>query len=301
MKEKIPKKYLGIVMIILSSFCFAFMNAFVKLTGDLPTAEKAFFRNFVAAIFAGIILVREKHGILPRKKALPYLLLRAIFGTLGIYCNFYAIDNLKVLSDAAMLNKMSPFFIIIFSFFILKERLTFTQVMTVVIAFAGAMFVIKPTFANMEALPSLIGFAGGMFAGLAYTFVRKLGQVGESGAYVVFFFSTFSCLISLPMALANFKPMSVNQIIILLLAGLSATGGQFAITAAYGHAPAREISVYDYSQIIFAGALSFVMFGTLPDFLSVIGYVIIILMALLTFIYNNQMWFFKRKKADKSA
>lgn len=44
--------------------------------------------------------------------------------------------------------------------------------------------------------------------------------------------------------------MTVAQLMFLILAGLAATGGQFGITMAYTFAPAREISVYDYSQII---------------------------------------------------
>ena len=51
--------------------------------------------------------------------------------------------------------------------------------------------------------------------------------------------------------IAEYKPMTALQLIYLLLAGLSATGGQYTITAAYIYAPARDISVYDYSQISF--------------------------------------------------
>ena len=74
----------------------------------------------------------------------------------------------------------------------------------------------------------------------------------------------------------------------LLLAGLSAAGGQFSITAAYTHAPAAEISIYDYSQIIFAAFLGFVIFGQIPDVLSVIGYIIVCSAAIAVFIYNNK-------------
>ena len=62
----------------------------------------------------------------------------------------------------------------------------------------------------------------------------------------------------------------------LLAAGASATGGQIFITRAYSFAPAREISVFDYSQVIFAAALGFIFLNQLPDILSVFGYVIII-------------------------
>ena len=41
-------------------------------------------------------------------------------------------------------------------------------------------------------------------------------------------------------------------------------------------APAKEISVYDYTQVIFAAIWGFIIFGQRPDIFSVIGYVIII-------------------------
>lgn len=278
-------KYKGIFYIILSAFCFALMNMFVRMAGDIPSIQKSFFRNFVAAIFACIILLKERVPFRCRKENLKYMLLRSAFGTFGILCNFYAVDHL-VLADASMLNKMSPFFAVLFSFLILKERVTLPQALFVAGAFLGSMFVVKPTLTNMEFIPSVIGLAGGICAGAAYTMVRKLGENGEKGPFIVFFFSTFSCAVTLPWLIFDYHPMTAVQTGILLLAGLSAAGGQFSITAAYCHAPAREISVYDYSQIIFSAFLGFLVFGQMPDALSWLGYGIICAMAVLMFLYN---------------
>ena len=258
---------------------------FVRMAGDIPSIQKSFFRNFVAAIFACIILLKERVPFRCRKENLKYMLLRSVFGTFGILCNFYAVDHL-VLADASMLNKMSPFFAVLFSFLILKERVTLPQAWCVAGAFLGSMFVVKPTLTNMEFIPSVIGLAGGICAGAAYTMVRKLGENGEKGPFIVFFFSTFSCAVTLPWLIFDYHPMTAVQTGILLLAGLSAAGGQFSITAAYCHAPAREISVYDYSQIIFSAFLGFLVFGQMPDALSWLGYGIICAMAVLMFLYN---------------
>lgn len=281
------KRYKGIICIIISAFCFAFMNMFVRMSGDLPSVQKSFFRNFVAAIFACAILLKERAPFRCRRENLPYLLLRSVFGTAGILCNFYAVDHL-VLADASMLNKMSPFFAVLFSYLILKEKVTLPQGLIVAGAFAGSMFVVKPTFSNMDLVPSLLGLLGGIGAGAAYTMVRKLGENGERGPFIVFFFSSFSCAATLPWLLFDYHPMTGRQLIILLLAGLSAAGGQFAITAAYTYAPAREISVYDYSQIIFSAFLGFVVFGQIPDAFSWLGYGIICGMAVCMFLYNNR-------------
>lgn len=281
------QRYKGILLIICSAFCFSLMNAFVRLSGDLPSIQKSFFRNLVAFFFAFIILKKEGAGFSGKRENLWYLVLRSFFGTVGILCNFYAVDHL-MLADASMLNKMSPFFAIFFSFLLLKERVKPIQAMIVSGAFLGSLFIIKPSPLNMELGPALIGLMGGLGAGAAYTFVRVLGLRGEKGPFIVCFFSGFSCLVTLPYLLLQFHAMSFWQTLCLLLAGLAAAGGQFSITGAYLYAPAREISVYDYSQILFSAVLGFFLFGQTPDGWSLAGYVIICSMAAAMFFYNRK-------------
>ena len=281
------KEYEGIFFIIISAFCFAMMSMFVHLAGDLPSIQKSFFRNLVSAAAACLLLLREGDGFHFQRQNLTDFLLRSIFGTLGLLCNFYAVDHL-VLADASMLNKMSPFFAVLFSWLILREKVTIPQFLIILGAFFGSLFVVKPTFANLDLLPSLVGLAGGISAGAAYTMVRKLGEEGEKGSFIVFFFSAFSCIVILPWLAFHYQSMTGKQTAILLLAGLAAAGGQFAITAAYCRAPASRISVYDYSQIIFSTTLGFFVFGQIPDGLSFVGYGIICAMAVTMFFYNNR-------------
>ncbi len=278
------KKTKGIIYIIISAFFFALMGLFVKLAGDVPTLQKSFFRNAVACVFAFVLITKDKAWELPKGKNIGYLLVRSVAGTLGIFCNFYAVSQIN-LADASMLNKLSPFFAVIFSMFILKEKANFKQLFAVTLAFIGAIFVMKPSF-SFDALPGFLGFLGGLGAGLAYTYVRKLTQNGFKGPLVIFYFSAFSCIVTLPYMIVNFQPMTTLQWIYLLLAGLSASGGQFFITTAYSCAPAKEISVYDYSQIIFTTLLSLIVFGDLPDAFSFIGYAIIVSAAIFN-AYNS--------------
>ncbi|WP_167958279.1 DMT family transporter [Anaerosporobacter faecicola] len=274
----------GILYIIAAGFFFALMTFFVRLSGDLPSMQKAFFRNFVAAIASFTILMRSKEHLKVKRSSIPCLLLRSLCGTVGLICNFYAIDRMNI-SDANMLNKLSPFFAIIMSYFVLKEKANKVEWGAVVLAFIGAIFVVKPSF-SMEFVNAMIGVAGGLGAGMAYTFVRKLGKMGERGPVIVLFFSLFSCLVTLPFLLIGYVPMEWWQLADLLLAGAFATGGQLCITAAYTKAPAREISVFDYSQVVFAAILGILFLGQVPDLCSVIGYIIIIGTAIGKWAYN---------------
>ena len=270
----------GVLFIIMSAFGFAMMSAFVKLSGDLPSFQKTFFRNITSCIIAfGIILVKKESffGKLENQKI---LILRSLFGTLGIVFNFYAIDKL-VLSDANMLNKLSPFFVIIFSALFLKEKINFKQGLAIIIAFIGALFIIKPQF-NFDIIPSLIGVCGAICAAAAYTCLRVLGS-REKYYTIVFYFSFFSTIVILPFML------TLVQFLYLILAGIFASIGQFGITIAYKYAKAKEISIFDYSNIIFSAIISFILFGVLPDYLSIIGYLVIFSVSLYMFLYNKKL------------
>lgn len=277
----------GILYVITAAFGFSMMSVFVHLAGDLPVFQKAFFRNIVALIFVTGIMLKRKIGFLPEKKNVPALLGRSFFGTVGLLCNFYAIDKL-VLADANMLNKLSPFFAIVFSIFLLSERPTAVQVLSVFAAFVGSAFIIKPSLGGYAVFPAIVGATGGMGAGLAYTFVRYLGGKGENSFRIIFFFSAFSSLVCIPFMLADFEPFSLKALIFLICAGISASVGQFGITKAYVCAPAKEISVYDYTQVLFAALFGFLIFGQIPDFLSVIGYCLICGAGIGMFFYNRK-------------
>lgn len=280
----------GIICIVLSAFGFAMMAAFVKLSGELPSFQKTFFRNIVSVVVAAYMIIKNKGNFFGKLENQKLLIMRSVFGTCGILLNFYAIDRLAALSDANTLNKLSPFFAIIFSTIFLNERMDKKQGTVVTLsctaAFIGALFILKPKF-NFETIPALSGFLSGMSAGAAYTCVRALGNK-EKPDTIVFYFSFFSSLITLPIMLFVYEPMKLVQLFYLIMAGVFATLGQFGITLAYKYAPAKEISIFDYSNIIFSAIISLVLFGTLPDYLSIIGYILIFGSSFYMFLFNKK-------------
>ena len=264
----------GIICIILAAIGFSLMSFFVRLAGDLPTMEKAFFRNFVALIVAVFVLIGNKTSIAVPKGAGWPMFFRCFLGSTALIANFYAIDRIG-LADSNMLNKLSPFFAILVSIPLLKEKPKAFDIISTVIAFIGALLIIRPT-QSFTLFPSLIGLYGGFGAGTAYACVRLLGRKNVKSTVIVFYFSSFSCLLTLPFFIIQFEPMTWTQLLILMAAGVSATLGQFGITNAYKFAPAKDISVFDYTQVIFAALWSMIFFAEIPVPLSIAGYIIII-------------------------
>ena len=274
----------GIACILLAALGFSLMTFFVKLSGDVPSIEKAFFRNAFAAVIAAISLLRTEEKFKIHKGCGKYIFLRCLFGTTGLLCNFYAIDHLP-LADSNMLNKLSPFFAIIASIPILKEKPTKVDITTTVIAFFGVVLIAHPS-RDVSLIPTLAGVIGGAGAGIAYSYVRLLGQKKERTPIIVLCFSLFSCLVATPLMIADFKPLSPSQLACLIAAGISAALGQFSITSAYRFSPAKRISVFDNTQVVFSAILGLIFFGEIPVPLSIAGYIVIIGMSIFRWYYN---------------
>ena len=284
---KLSEKTKGILFIICSATCFACMTMSVRLAGDLPTMEKALFRNLIAGIVVAIPFMRGHEKVSFPAGSFKYVLARAICGTIGLCLNFYAVDKLN-LADSNILNKLSPLFAVLFSAVILREKVKPVQIGLILLAILGAALVIKPGGTAVPAVPAICGFISGVAAGMAYACLRKARLAGASGPLIVLFFSAFTVVVVLPFVFANFVMPTLRQFLFLLLCGFFGAGGQLFITAAYSHAPAREISIYDYSQVLVAALLGYFVFGQIPDLLSFAGYIIIIGSAFLNFRYSKK-------------
>ena len=265
-----PRKR-GIIYLLLSSFSFACMALFINLAGDMPVFQKAFFRNLVAIAMSYIILARSPEKFRIKKGSLPSLFMRASFGTIGVIANFYAISTTNM-SDAMMLNKLSPFFAMLTSIIVLKEAADGFQWAAILTAIAGAVFVVKPSFlfgslgiSGDSFFPLLVALVGGICAGIAYTFLRKATLKGERGIVVVAFFSTFSCVALIPFIIFTYQPISLLQFFFCVM-------------------------------VIFTALLGLIFLGEIPDWLSIIGYLIIIGASVMNYLYNNNI--LKIKKTD---
>lgn len=277
------------------------MALFVRLCDDwgspVNSFQKGFFRNLVALAIAGVAwgrAARGRRGLETREdfrrktrdaargvlslKSKVLLLLRATLGTVGIFANFYALSHITI-AEGQTLNKTAPFFTVLFAWLFLGEKATRRQIFPLLLAFVGVVLIAKPGFAGEAAFPLAMGLLGGVCAGGAYACVRGLRRHDVDPAFIILFFSAFSCLASVPFMIAGFDPMTWQQVLILFGAGASAALGQFGITLAYGYAEPREIAVFDYSNILFTAAFGFLFFAQVPDAWSVLGFVAILVAA----------------------
>lgn len=275
----------AVFCMLISALGFTFMSVTVKYVTGIPLFEKVFFRNLISLGVAFFMLKKSSAPMFGRRENQLALLARSSFGLAGVVLNFYAIANLT-LADSSMLGKLSPIFVTIMACIFLKEKIDSKQILSIIITFLGALLVIKPEF-SLEMLPSLAGILSAASAGIAYTLLRYLKD-RESPDTIIFYFSLISVVFTAPFALAEYVQPTFIQLGLLLATGVFASVGQFGITYAYKFAKATEVSIYNYSAIVFGIILGFIFFGEIPDTLSLLGGAIIIAVAFYIFKHNQK-------------
>ncbi len=277
----------GVQLIILSSFFYALMSAFVSMAGDLPFFQKVLFRNGVALVVSGGVILAKRIPVVVSKAGRGPLACRIILGFIGVVCNYYAIDHL-MLASSNSLQKLSPFFAILFAALFLKERVSRAQAGCIIVALVGSAFLIFPNL-KMIGFSSCIALLGGIATGGTHVSLRALRSRSDiDGSVIVFLFSLFSTVLTAVPCTLHWSAMEPWQVLCLLLAGASCAIAQYALTGAYRYAAPKEISIYDCTQIIFSGLLGYFLFRQIPDGYSLIAYALIIAASTLLFLDYRQ-------------
>ena len=276
----------GAVLMCTSAFLFSAMQIPISLSGTtIPIMEQVFFRNIVTLILSFILIMRSGGSLFGTKKNQPLLFVRSAFGFLGLITQFYAVAHANQ-GDVSTMMKLSPFMITLWAAIFLKEKIRKVQVPALLIAFLGAAFVANPAF-NSNLFPLFMAFLCAFFSSVSYTLLAYFKNKVD-GMTIIMHFSTFCVLACIPFMIFDFVMPTFKELLLLLLIGVFGGFGQVALTYAYRLATAAEISIYNYSGIVFSIILGYVFLGEVLDVTSVIGCALVIIAALITYIFSGK-------------
>lgn len=271
---------------LFSTMSFSIMQLIVKLSaGAIPTMEQVFVRNFITLFFGLVMALRAKDPLLGKKDNRLLLLGRAVFGYIGVVGYFYATTHMNV-ADASLLHRSSPFFVILFSAIFLKNRMTRNQVIALLLAFCGSLLVINPSF-NVSMVPALAGVISAAGAGAAYVIINVL-KGKESNSTIIFVFSAVSCLLSLIFGGGSFVVPQGIEWLMLLGIGIFAGVGQILLTQAYKMTNPGEVSIINYTGILFSALFGIMFLNEAVSLRSACGIVLIFAAALLLYFTKDK-------------
>lgn len=252
---KLPN--LGSLWMLVAALGFAVMGALVKVGAQkFSSAELVFYRSiFGLAVIWAYIFAKK----LPLATPVIFKhMSRAVVGLISLVLFFYAIAHLP-LATAITLNYTSPLFLAVLTPFLLHEKPKKSLLIALIIGFTGVSLLLQPNFKSQDWLASSLALLSGAGAALAYVHVKQLGKLNEPDWRTVFYFTLVSSIgAGVWMFFDHFQALTLDDLLLLISLGISATIGQLAMTRAYRTGDTLIVASLSYITVIIAS-----LFGVL--------------------------------------
>lgn len=259
----------GVWMMLVASFSFGLMNICVKMVKGMPVAETVAFRALVQIVIGYLTLV--KLGVSPMGKNKMLLFQRGLFGSLGLICYFYTLQQMP-LGNAIVIHYLAPVLTTILAIWMAGEKVIPLQWLFFLFTFIGVVVVNGSGF-RVPFIPMLAGFGGAFFSALAYNTIKKLKGVEDPNVVVLYF-----PLTSLPLAMMYFTVYPAEWVwpqgmdwFWLLMMGISTQAGQFFMTRAYQEDLASRVSAVSYVGILWGAGAGLMIFDERYTALQYLG------------------------------
>ncbi len=253
------KKITGIVLMLCSSACFVTMSTLIKAMGDaIPLTELMFLRSFLAIPFLFAFLIKRGRPLVT--KAWRVLLLRALFGTIAMFCFYYALTNMP-LADCVFLGRTQPLFIALLAPFIVAERAPKEAWVAIICGLVGSLFIMRP---GMDwSVAAWVALLAALSAAIAHIMVRKLCRTDDPGV-IVFNFTMILALVSGLLCYDSFQMPNLVQWWLIAGISLFASSGQYLLTMAYAYDKAPAIAAASYASVVLSVIYGYFFWGEVP-------------------------------------
>ena len=272
-RPEAPNPAIGVFWMVVTGLCFVAVTAVVKIVGPtVPPAQSAFLRYALGLVFV-IPMIRPMLNANLSRRALKLFALRGAVHTLGVMSWFYAMTQITIAEVTAM-NSLTPIYVTILAAIFLGERLALRRIMAVVVAFCGALIILRPGFREISPGHIAMMFTAVVFA-VGYL-IAKIMADETSPAVVVGMLSVTVTIGLAPFAWAVWVPPTLEQLGWLFLVAVFATAGHFTMTMAFKAAPLTVTQPITFLQLVWATLLGALAFGEPADIWVILGGAMII-------------------------
>lgn len=287
-----PQTLQAIGMMVASTACFSVMNVMIRFASDeLHTTEIVFLRNLFSVLLLLPWVMKTGKGALRTDHFWGHFW-RATVGTIGMQLWFYCVTSLP-LNEATALSFIAPILTTIFAVLFLKERAGWHRWGAIVIGFAGAMVIIRPSPDNMDWNMLVVPCAASMWA-IAGLLVKSLTRT-ELPNRIVFYMAFIMTLWSAPLAMWHWQTPSLHALVAVLGVALASTGAHLCMVRAYARTDVVVLMPFDFCRLLFTAALAWLVFGEVADRWTWAGAAIIVTSA--AYIAYRESLHRKRKTA----
>ncbi|MGH6770196.1 MAG: DMT family transporter [Xanthobacteraceae bacterium] len=295
----------AVLLKLASAFLFAAMSVLVRWLGTrYPIGQVVFFRSAFAIVPVVIIYAWRGELMAAIRIGRPlHHLGRGMTAVGAMFCNFSALARLPVV-DATAISFVSPLITVALSAIFLKERVRIYRWSAVIAGFLGVLVMLAPhldigrTSADgIAAAGAILGLAGAFFSACSTVQTRSLAR-SETTSSIVLYFSLICAIAGLCTLPFGWLAPTWQELVALIAIGVFGGLAHILLTESYRLGEASLVAPFDYTAMLWALLLGFLVFGELPDALVYFGAAIIAAAGLFVIWRERQLGLQRAREAE---
>jgi len=235
-----------------------------------------------------LVLLEGAASLKPRR--LGIVVVRCALGAGSLVLAFVSF-SLIPLANAYCIAFLTPLAVTALSAPLLGERVGWRQWLAVVVGFAAVLLILRPDFGsggvNRFGMGQLAMLGSGALFALSMLMLRRIAKTETSGALLLVYF-VMLFLISLPFAIGDWRMPTAMDFGLMAATGACSGLGNLLLILAFRYAAASLVSSFMYSQLIWGSAFGLLLFGDLPDAITIGGAVVIMLCGIYTLLHATK-------------
>ncbi|MDC3176977.1 DMT family transporter [Pelagibacteraceae bacterium] len=280
------KNFKAIMLALIASFCAVLMSVFLKLAQEDSNVFTIGFLRF----FFGLLLITpfifQSNFKIYNTINFKLHILRCIINVPMMIFGFAALTYIP-LEQIKAIGFLSPILVVILSVIFLGERIYLIRTFSLILGFIGTLIILRPGFIEIN-----IGVYMVLASALLWScviIITKFMSKNDSAITILTFQYTFVTLFTLPLAIIYWNTPSFISLIYTLLAAIVGTVLHLCINNAYKLSDLSIIQPVWFTQLVFASFLGFIIFGSLPDFFTWIGAILVFISVLIITYRENYL------------
>ena len=274
-----PQK--GILFICAAVFLFASSDALSKYLTNFYPVVMVLWVRYVVHVSLMLVVLRP-----PSFKTLivtQNTKLQIIRGLCMVNTNLMFISALHFipLAEGTAIIYLSPLLVTAMSGPLLGERIARLQWIAVAIGFIGVLFIVRPGGSMFHPV-ALLALGAALSFSVYQIITRKLNHTDRSST-TNFISGLISALVTSVLLPFFWKTPTLYFALLMVILGVSALVSHLWMTKAYQHAKPSTLAPFSYTQLLFAGLIGYIFFNQIPDFMGLLGMLIIVAGGVLVF------------------
>lgn len=253
---------------LLAGVGFTGMTVCIKLAGrTMPVFEIVVLRAVFALLVLTPAIVRAKPGFFATRRPGAHVL-RSFFGICGVTTMMLSVIHLD-LALATTLGFTRTLFMIVLAVVFLGEVVRWRRSAATLVGFMGVVVCVQPSASGIDPW-AIVGIIAALFAAGVTTMIKRLTST-EPPLRILVWSYILIALMALGPALLVWKAPTLEELLFIALMGVFSAWGQSAMVSSLRVGEATAVAPFEYSRLIFAAGIGFVLFAEVPSLSTWLG------------------------------